>query len=229
MDVPEDIFETRLLTPEELAVFVKARRDEHKWTQTTLAELAGVTERTIQRVENGAPSDLHTRRAIAGAFKCDDLDIFNKSHPIPSPEKLKGYLAELDKTTLLFPITRVRDARTLRTMTEGSHLSDTEELGELSTEARKAFASIVDQLRDYNDVRDEVSMMLRLDLDRDIDALLKTIADAGATIGAGLRRVKVRFDEPNRKPLDWTIVFFVLAPNDALPSNLRVPRRFQLV
>jgi hypothetical protein len=72
-------------------------------------------------------------------------------------------------------------------------------------------------------------MILRLDLDRDIDALLKTIADAGATIGAGLRRVKVRFDAPNREPLDWTIIFFVLAPNDALPSNIRVPRRFELV
>jgi transcriptional regulator with XRE-family HTH domain len=228
---PEEILDApRLITPAELAEFVKMRRSEHKWSQPTLAELAGVDARTIQRVENGEPSSFDTRRAIARAFQCDDLDVFNKPMRLPNVEKLKAYCAELDKTTVIIPITRIRDARTLRTMTEGASAFDSEELGELSAEARKAFASIVDYLHDYNDVRDEYSMSQRLDVDRDIDALLKEIVDSGTAIGAGLRHTKVRAksEAPNLEPMDWTIIYFVLAPNDALPANVRVAKRFKI-
>ena len=224
---PEEIFEApRLMTQAELAEFVKTRRSEHKWSQATLAEIAGVDERTIQRVENGEPSSFDTRRAIARAFQCDDLDVFNKPMRLPNIEKLKAHWAELDKTTVIIPITRIRDARTLRTMSEGVLSFAAEELGELSTEARKTFASIVDYLHDYNDVRDHYSMSARLDVDRDIDALLKTIANAGAAVGAGLQHARVRFtsDAPNCEPMNWTNIYFVLAPNDALPPNVRVPK-----
>jgi hypothetical protein len=145
---------------------------------------------------------------------------------LPNVEQWKAYEAELDKTTVIIPITHIRDARTLRTMTEGVHSSAAEELGELSVETRESFASIIDNLRDYNDVRDECSMSQRLDFDRDIDALLNTIVDAGAAIGAGLRHTRVRFKSatPNSEPMEWTIIYYVLAPKDALPANVRVPK-----
>jgi transcriptional regulator with XRE-family HTH domain len=228
---PEEIYDApRVITPAELALFVKEWRSAHKWKQATLAQFAGLTERTIQRVENAEPSSVETRRAIARAFKCDDLDVFNKPMRLPNIEKLKAHGAELDKTTVIVPITRIQDARTLRTMSEGASAFAPEELGELSVEARKAFASIVDYLHDYNDVSDEYSMSERLNVDRDIDALLKEIVDAGAAIGAGLRHTRVRFksDAPNREPMDWTNIYFVLAPNDALPANVRVPKGMKI-
>jgi transcriptional regulator with XRE-family HTH domain len=226
---PEEILEPRLPTPAELAELVKTMRDMNKWSQATLAEIARVNERTIQRVENGEPSSLDTRRALARAFGYEDLDIFEKPWPFPNVEKLKAYSAELDRTTVGIPITRISDARTLRTMVEGAESSTTEELGQLSAEAREAFASIVDYLRDYNDVRDLYSMSQRLDVDREIEALLKRIADADAAVGAGLRHARVRFksDTLNCEPMDWTNIYFVLAPNDALPSNVRVPKAFK--
>jgi hypothetical protein len=66
----------------------------------------------------------------------------------------------------------------------------------------------------------------RLDVDRDIDALLKTISEERAAIGAGLRHARVRFktDAPNCQPMDWTNIYFVLAPDDAMPSNVRVTK-----
>lgn len=74
----KEIFESCLPTPAELAKFVKTMRDMNKWSQATLAEIARVTERTIQRVENGEPSSLDTRRALARAFGFEDLDAFDK-------------------------------------------------------------------------------------------------------------------------------------------------------
>ena len=65
---PEEIVETRATRPEELAEIVKVLREHNGWTQATLAEIAKLTERTIQRVESGEPSNLDTRRALASAF-----------------------------------------------------------------------------------------------------------------------------------------------------------------
>jgi len=173
MSVPwQEIDEFRLLTLAELAEFIKTMRNERKWSQATLAEIAGIKERTVQRVESGEPSNFDTRRALARAFEYEDLDVFNK--PFPNIERLKAYLAELEKTTVVVPITRIEDARALRTMWERAGGSAAEELGELSTDAREAFASIVDYLRDYNDIRKDYSMTQRLEVDRDIDELLKT-------------------------------------------------------
>jgi len=228
---PDEILDAiRLPTPAELAKFIKTMRDINKWSQATLAEIARLTERTVQRVENGEPSSLDTHRALAQAFEYEDLDFFDKPWPFPNVEKLKAYSAELEKTTVVVPITRIEDARTLRTMMEGAESSATEELGELSTEAREAFASIVDNLRDYNDIRDALSMSQRLEVDRNIGAQLDTIAGEGAVVGAGLRHARVRFksDAPKCDPLDWTNIYLVLAPKDTLPSNVRVAKALKL-
>jgi hypothetical protein len=129
---------------------------------------------------------------------------------------------EIARWLIVYPITRIKDGRTLRTMHEGATTDHPEEIGELSECARQAFASMVDYVREYNDVRDAYSMTQRLEVDRDIDALLKTIADEGAVVGAGLRRMRVRSrsDAPNSEPMDWTNILIVLAPENALPSDM---------
>jgi hypothetical protein len=84
----------------------------------------------------------------------------------------------------------------------------------------------VDYLRDYNDIREEYSMGLRLNVDRHIDALLTTISEEHAAVGAGLRHARLRPKNgpPDSDPMDWTNIYIVLAPDDALPSNVRVPK-----
>jgi hypothetical protein len=44
---------------------------------------------TVQRVENGEPSSVDTRRALARAFKIENIDVFNKPHAFSSSEKIK--------------------------------------------------------------------------------------------------------------------------------------------
>jgi transcriptional regulator with XRE-family HTH domain len=226
---PEVLNEARVPTPADLAEITKALREANKWSQETLAALAGVNERTVQRVESGEPSSLDTRRALARAFQCADVDVFQKPWPFPSADEWKAQTAEIEKTTIVFALTRIRDGRTLRTMVEGAECLASHEVGELSTRAREAFAAIVDYLRDYNDIRDEYSMSQRLEVDQDIDALLQTISAEHAAVGAGLRhaRLRLKADAPNREPMDWTLIYVVLAPANALPSNVRVPKAFR--
>jgi hypothetical protein len=72
-------------------------------------------------------------------------------------------------------------------------------------------------------------MSQRLSVDLDIDALLTTVSEEHATIGAGLRhaRVRLKSDPPDRKSMDWTNIYIVIAPDDALPSKIRVPKAFR--
>jgi transcriptional regulator with XRE-family HTH domain len=226
----DEFFERRLPTPAELADLVKWMRENHKLSQATLAEIAGITERTIQRVENAEPSSLDTRRAIAGAFGFEDNLVFDKPGLWGfNPERWKAHLAELDKTTTKVSITRVREGRTLRTMVEGASAFAAEEVGELSRGAREAFAEMVDYLRDYNDICSEYSMRQRLEVDDDLDAFLNTIAKERAAIGVGVRHGKFRSSsaDPELPALDLTIIQFMLAPHDALPSTVRVPKSFR--
>lgn len=223
---PQELFDLRVPTSNDLALIMKGLRDQKKWSQATLAEISGVTERTIQRVENGEPSSVDTRRALARAFKFDDIDTFEKPCPFPNDEKIKAANAELERTTVLIPLVKIDDGRTLRTMVEGTSSYAMEEIGELSEQARESFAAVVDYLSDYNDIRDNYSMSQRLEVDRDIDALIKTISAENAVIGTGLRHAKIRTknEAPGLEPMDWTNIYFVLCRGDALPTSIRVPK-----
>jgi transcriptional regulator with XRE-family HTH domain len=57
---------------------VKALRTEKGWTQETLAELSGLQTRTIQRVEQGQSTSIHTCCALGRAFEFDDIEFFNE-------------------------------------------------------------------------------------------------------------------------------------------------------
>jgi hypothetical protein len=94
-------------------------------------------------------------------------------------------------------------------------------------QARETFATIVDCLRDHNDVRECYSMTQKHDFDCDLDALLKTLDAERAVIGAGIRRTRVRF-KSGGEPMDWSNIYFILANQGALPSSIRVPKQFTL-
>jgi transcriptional regulator with XRE-family HTH domain len=74
----------RTLTPEEIGALVRTARAMQGWTQETLAELSGLQTRTIRRLEQGQPSSLDTRRALARGFGLNDLDYFNALFPYAS-------------------------------------------------------------------------------------------------------------------------------------------------
>ncbi len=52
-------------------MIVKKLRLQRGWSQEQLAEMAGVTPRTIQRIERGQKPSLETARALASVFEVD--------------------------------------------------------------------------------------------------------------------------------------------------------------
>ncbi len=64
---------------------VKKLRETRSWSQEHLAEVAGVSLRTIQRVESEGSASLETRMAIASAFNMAPADLMLGG---PEPQKL---------------------------------------------------------------------------------------------------------------------------------------------
>lgn len=64
----------RVLSLEEFAALIRKMREVFQWAQETLAELAGLNVRTVQRVENAKSASTDTRRALAAAFEIEDID-----------------------------------------------------------------------------------------------------------------------------------------------------------
>lgn len=62
-------------------MIVKKLRLQRGWSQEQLAEMAGVTPRTIQRIERGQNPSLETARALASVFEVDQ-STFTSEEPI---------------------------------------------------------------------------------------------------------------------------------------------------
>jgi DNA-binding XRE family transcriptional regulator len=63
------------LTSQEFATALKFLRQSRKWSQEQLAEISGLSTRTIQRAEQGVSSGLAMRAAVIHAFSLENFDI----------------------------------------------------------------------------------------------------------------------------------------------------------
>jgi len=67
---------------------LKRLRLEYKWSQTQLAELSGLSLRTIQRIENGEKSSMESIKALSSLF---EIDFFISDNPEQKKEQEKYY------------------------------------------------------------------------------------------------------------------------------------------
>ncbi|MAQ99766.1 MAG: XRE family transcriptional regulator [Oceanospirillaceae bacterium] len=67
-------------------MIVRKLRLKRGWTQSELAEMAGVTPRTIQRIERGQIPGLETARALAAVFEVDLNLIRPEEHDMQTEE-----------------------------------------------------------------------------------------------------------------------------------------------
>jgi transcriptional regulator with XRE-family HTH domain len=89
---------------------IRALRIQRGWTQEQLAEIAGVSSRTIQRAEATGCAAFETLRALGGAFEVDFDQLLKtetrtvhdpKSQPMPRPAPLAAPDPEARGTTSL--------------------------------------------------------------------------------------------------------------------------------
>lgn len=219
----------RLLTPDEVGLLVRTFRDFRQWSQATLAEIAGLTERTVQRVEAGEPSSVDTRRALAVALQYEDPDAFNKPHAIPTEEETRKAKEAFEREHLILDAVEVTSGRQLAGLYEWTMMDMSYPAEEMPEPVQQEFAILLDYLRDYRDAADEYSEVQKLDVHADLQKHLDAITSAGFVVLAARRDTQlVARDCADAKPVTARLLYLTTAPKDQSPRKLAVPRTVRL-
>lgn len=220
----ETTTEARLLTNQELGAIISLMRKMHQWTQETLAELSGLTTRTIQRIENGKGGSADSRRALGKAFGHEDIDIYNKPFAIPTPEEVERQKATFERervTLATVPLTTGKQVVQLAETTQGYLFTSMEDL---PPEADIALAELEDLFTEFRDVHDCYSATDKVEMYAEFQKKIDALADIGVELCHATRRVSINGTEASRTPLPFTILYLLACRKGEMPENMAVSR-----
>lgn len=224
-DIPS---QPRLLAPDELAMLIKIWREMRQWSQETLAEIAGVNVRTIQRTESGKPASLHTLRAIAQAFGFEDIDLLSKPMHIPTEDEQAAAKAEFEKKNLTLQAFPLSNGRQLARLVQDSWGGITEPAFDLQLDAAETFAEMADYVSDYRDCVEHYSEAAKIEVYRELEEYMDRLKAQGVGMRYASRDVEVRLGTDNSESLAVKILYLVGFPVGKEPQQFATPRAWKI-
>ena len=223
-----ETMEARTLSPAELATFIKFVRAQRKWSQEQLAELSGLSVRTIQRLERGAPSDLDSRRAIARALDLDDIDALNKPFVFPTAEEFAEAQAKFEREHISLPALPLTSGKQLAQLAADSGMDLCTSGFEMARDADIAFASLTDCLRDFRDAADLYCEVDKFNVYDDLEQRIVALAGMGVGLRYAVRQVALKTEGADAKPFQTTVLYLVCFPAGKEPDHFAVPRKIAM-
>lgn len=220
--------QARKMNNEELAVLVRLMRDSRKWTQEQLAEISNLNIRTIQRVENGASASFDTRRALARAFEATDIDCFNKAHIFPTQEEIEQAVQRAEKEYLTLDASDLKDGRQICNLAEWSSCDMCSCDYELSSDAQRAYAELIDYFRDFRDSAEHFNEVDKLRIYDDFNDLLKIIEVQGFCMKFAKRTLKLSSKTDGEAPISINLVYMSIFPKSQAPMQFSVTRKVKM-
>ena len=225
MNVTDNAQQPRLLTPAETALCIRLFREARQWSQEQLAAISGLNVRTIQRVEQGLPASLDTRRALARAFEFDDIDALNKPFTIPSEEELITAKEKFDREHVTLTALPLTTGKQLARLVESCTMDLSEPAFEMTREADEAFATLVDYFRDYRDCADVYSETQKFEVYDEIQSHIDALKQLGVSLRYAERRVQVKWgSDPDSKPMPANVLYVVGFPLGKEPDQFSTPK-----
>ena len=87
---------------------LKSQRDSRAWSQTQLAEVSGLSLRTIQRIEKTGVASQESAKSLAAIYECSITDLVASSLPLKKEDKFSfrqmSARAKLIHATVLLPV-----------------------------------------------------------------------------------------------------------------------------
>lgn len=215
----------RVMNPAEIALIVRTMRTAKGLTQETLADLAGITTRSIQRLEKAEPTSIDVRRAVARALEIADLDVFNRVHDLGAYAKAADEAAKRVKNMLTLPVTVMKSGKALAELAERMTMHWANVPDDIAQEAREELASLLDYLRDYGDIHEEYSYSDKIELHDTLSGYLDRIAKLGFSVCCAERATKVVGKNwVDKTPWPVTVVYFMVAERGKEPTSTMVPK-----
>lgn len=223
MSTADSTVQPRLLAPTELAGVVKLLREVRKWSQEQLAEISKLSARTVQRVEEGSPSSVDTRRALASAFGLEDIDVFNKPYAIPTPEQAQAALEKFEKEHITLKAEPLQTGKQLAKLAERANADMFSSSFDLPREAEEAFAALTDYFREYRDCSDLYSEVDKLTVHDELQEHITALSSLGVSLCSAMRTAKLRA-QGSMNGTDISILYVVAFPKGQEPEQFVVAR-----
>lgn len=197
-----------------IAERVKLLRKIWKLTQQNLADAAGLTSRTIEKIESGRHRpDKQTLRSIARALNIENLRVFEK----PSAEEQARSKAEIERASRKMVLVPTRILRSTADVLaafgpqmEFAQVDTTDVSGD---EAIALAASMTDSLRDLMDIWNDIYEAERLTYVRDFMEVAKKLEALGYLCHMGRHRQRMRDD--GKPDLVCTAGILIIRPKAA--------------
>lgn len=208
--------ETMERDPRFIADQMKFIRKMHRLTQENLADAAGISSRTIEKIESGRHRpDEQTLRSIARAVQLD-VSIFEK----PSPEQEERQRADMLRAvrkTVVAPISPVRTASDFLRAFEQREAFRIDTSAVTEEAALDTAAAMADWIRDMGDVWEECYMSQRVEYAREFVKLCQQIEGMGYVCYMGSHRQQLRQKDGSR-------VIFTVGLMTVLPKDVEATR-----
>ncbi|MBK0052737.1 helix-turn-helix transcriptional regulator [Stenotrophomonas sp. S39] len=212
----------RLLTPAEVGACIRQFRQLRHWSQDQLAEISGLNDRTVQRVEQGDSASFDTRRALARAFDFNDIDVLNKPFSLPTDEELQAAQVQFERDCVTLAVAPLATGRELAGLIVSCDMDLSEPAFELPREAATEFAALVDYYREYRDCHDLYSETDKLDVYDELQQHIQALRELGVSLSHGQRTVAIR--KGSGVPMDATILYVVAFRLGHEPGQILTPK-----
>ena len=185
---------------------VRMYRENKAWTQEQLAGAAGVSPRTVQRIEAGGPASAESLIALANAFK---VDVEALQVAVPSDEELAAARERVD----LVELELVERGSDLGKMLGGcmARVFECVRLEDDELEDEVAFFNQL--LGDWMDLWSDSEPVQQRDAEKSLQEGIKELRERGLVVAATRKQMRLDLQDGG-KPVNWPILFVVVSKAD---------------
>lgn len=184
------------------ANLIKELRETSGWTQAHLAEIVGVAERTIQRLEKDGIASQETWLGLAQAFdkKVSDFD----------PPKLSQ--EEIDKFIKKITILRhMETGKELLSLSTSAYAIQFDSPQPKNSEEASIFGIFFELIQDWGDIWNDIAHAERMTVYLDLDQHIKTIESLGYFVFVETKEMYLRFPANEKeKPMKCPIAIILI-------------------
>lgn len=179
---------------------LKKLRNEKAWSQDQLAEISGVSLRTIQRIEKSGNASLESKKAIAAAFeiKASELDENENSSAISDEEAENFYF-------------RVEDGTKLTEVVGGAYAYRMNHDNPKTEEEAELLAVAIQSIQDWGEIWSDIESGDRVKAAFDLTQLINELEENGFWVFA----LRTTEEYPGIKGDKWPVanVFVMRSDN----------------
>lgn len=190
--------------PEKIAALVKELRDIYKMKAETLAELSGLSLRTIERAESGRhTSSQQTLNLIAKAFQVD-VAIFGAGYW----ENFQREAQLATRYKAVVPIKRVESTKSILECIKTYHASNYSlEIADKDEEALKRALHFIEYMRDICELYEDIPA-------GNIYQCAKEIAEIGESLSDIGYQIKIGSYTALRQSITFEVLLILVVPQD---------------